>query len=270
MWGRRMAKKTVRAEVWEKLSVSHDLSSDLAEIYPAKFFVSFAKRFDRSPAPFDLIQPVEAVARAYLRGKWEKAAERSNLLKYSGAHMIQAGVAARQVARELRQITKSDLAHSLVADRLSEATGAARPFAATVQERAERHHGPEKALQHIEELCAALSEAIDGIIPLPPEDEDAPKMTVSSFDFVEEFNAARQKTLAKNHPMEMAARAFRPTWEAYSTLKYQRGRYKFERGDYDSPPANALFEIVTRLDSSIPLSLAGTAIENVRTQPKEE
>jgi hypothetical protein len=184
--------------------------------------------------------------------------------------MISAGVAARQVSHSLNQIAKSDLANAMISNHLPAAIGAKRPFAEQVHQKVARQLGPEKRLQHIEELCAALSEAIGQIIPLPDDDEDAKNMTGWSFDFVDEVNAAHEKTLSKNHAIELAAICFRSTWEAHSTLKYHRGRYKFERGDYDSPPADALFAILTKLDSTIAPSLVGTALENIRKQPLVE
>ena len=124
-----MTNTSARTEVWETLSVSDDVGAELAQIYPAEFYLSFAERFNRAPSPFELIHPVEIVARNYLHGKWQKAAERSKLLKYSGAHMISAGVAARQVSHSLNQIAKSDLANAMISNILPAAIRTKRPFA---------------------------------------------------------------------------------------------------------------------------------------------
>lgn len=255
-------------EPWQRLQTSPDLINEIHEIYGADFLKSFASRFDRKPEPHDLLEGVTDTACAYVTGKWGKAVDKSKLLKYSGIHLIGAGLSARRLSYELRQIAKSERASHAVYNQLRAklAAHADRPFAANTYTSAMQNTGPRSRLTVIQELASALEDAIDDIIPLPVDYADEAGATQRAFDFVTDNNNAAEKLLPKSYPMEAAAGAFKPIWERFSTVAYRRGRFDHTRGGYNSEAGSALFLIVSKLDSNVAESLARTAIENVRRQ----
>lgn len=256
-------------EPWQNLLTSTDIFSDICDIYSAEFFADFTRHFDKDPQPFDLFKRVVSTAHAYVTGKWEKQAEKSKLLRYSGVHLIGAGLSARRLSYELSQVTKSKrAAQSLHANlRATLQQGETRPRAMTAYKSASFRSGPETSITVIQELASALEKAIGQIIALPLEYNEEPDAKQRALDFVVQANEAAQITLPKNHAVEEAARAFQPLWQEFSTLAYRRGRYRHEIGGYDCKPGNALFAIISKLDSTVAPSLIGTAIENLRTQP---
>ena len=249
-------------EPWEQLLTSRDLFSDLCDLYEPEFYIAFASRFDRNPHPTALVQGVHKTAQPYLEGKWRKRAVKSQLLKYSGVHLLAAGLSARRLADALTQISKSDRASAIISSRY-EKEARVRPLAQKLD-----RLGPEAHLQALTETSAALEAAIASFIDLPDDPSEEKDRKSSALEFAESYNAKPpRKKLPKNHPIECAALAFKPMWEEFSTKAFARGRYKYELGGYDSPAADALHEIIKRLDSAIAPTLAGTAIENVRAQP---
>lgn len=253
-------------ERWQSLVSSSDLFNDLCDIYDTNFLTEFAARFDRNPAPFELFEGVTNTARAYVTGKWAKLAENSKLLQHSGVHLIGAGLSARRLSEELKQVAKSKCATQAIYDRLSATleNEAGYPYAAKAYKSATFRTGPQSRLSVIQELAAALEEAIAGFIDLPSDYEDEAAAKPLAFDFVSVANSEAQKILPKNHPMEEAALAFHSVWAAFSTAPYRRGRYDHSIGGYNCEAGNALHQIVENLDSKVAPSLAATAIENVR------
>jgi hypothetical protein len=263
---------TKAPDPWQDLLTSTDIFSDICDIYAAEFLADFASHFDKEPQPFDLFRRVVSTAHAYVTGKWAKQAEKAKLLQYSGVHLIGAGLSARRLSYELSQVTKSKrVAQSIHANlQAILQQGGARPSAMPAYKSATFRSGPEMSLTVIQELASALEEAIGQIIALPLEYDEEPDAKQRALDFVVKANDAAEITLPKNHAVEEAARAFQPLWEEFSTLAYRRGRYRHEIGGYDCKPGNALFAIITKLDSTVAPSLIGTAIENLRKQPKVE
>ncbi len=255
---------TNEIEPWERLLESHDLFSDLCDLYTPAFYISFAKRFDRHPHPIALVQGVHKTATAYVEAKWHKRVSQSQLLKYSGIHLMSAGLAARRMSYALSQISKSDWASQIVSFRYGKQIDE-RPLAQRLAK-----FGPQSRLTSLMETSAALEAAIESFLPLPDDPDEEKEYRSAALEFVEINNASTRKQLTKNHPMESAARAFQPVWAEFSTKPFIRGRYKYDPPGYDSEAANALHDIVRTLDSTVPNSLAGTAIENVRAQSKRE
>lgn len=257
---------------WQDLLTSPDLFADLSEIYSTEFFEGFVGHFDRNPQPFEVYLNVIQTAQAYVAGKWRKEAEKSKLLRYTGVHLIGAGLSARRLSEELAQVTKSERAAQTVQAHLEAvlAHGEPRPYARYAHRSALMRNGPQSRLSTIQELASALEAAIGEIIALPSAYDEEKDAKQRAFDFVTEANHTTQKPLPKNYPMEEAARAFRPLWEEFSSVAYRRGGYRNDIGGYNCKPGNALFAIITKLDSTVALSLAGTAIENIRTQSKGE
>lgn len=249
---------------------SGDAFSDLCDLYPAEFFEGFAAHFDRNPKPFDLFTGVLNTGQAYVRGKWEKKVDNDKLLKYSGVHLIGAGMSARRLSYELSQVSKSKRASQAVHTNLQAVLNQSetRPYASKAYQSIAFRNGPQSRLDAIHELASALEEAIGQIIALPEEYDEERDARQRAFEFVTDANNAAKKELPKNHALEEAARSFQPLWEEFSTVAYRRGRYKHEIGDYDCKPGNALFAIITKLDPTVAASLAGTAIENIQAQLK--
>ena len=252
-------------EPWEELLESTDVFSDLSDLYPEEFYRHFAGHFDRAPHPLDLVKDVLNTAYAYAYGKWRKQADNGFFLKFTARHLIGAGLSARRLAYELRQVQKSDLATDWVALNLpAQFADSERPYGQCAYRAARLHNGPKARLRHIEELAAALETAIAEIVPLPADSEDEAQACADLSHWADEINQTHRRGLSKNFAMEEAARCFRPIWERHSTLPFQRGRYRHEIGGYDCKPGNALHAIIARIDRSIAPSLAGTAIENIR------
>lgn len=261
-----------RADPWQKLLTSSNIFNDLCDLYDADFYEEFASYFDRNPMVFDLFKGVHNTGHAYVMGKWAKKAENSDLLKFSGIHLIGAGLSARRLSYELSQVNKSAKVSRGVLANLQKVlrTSDARPHGDRTYRSIKFHNGPQSRLTAIHELASALEDAIGEIINLPAEYDDEKDARPRAFDFVTRANDAPKKRLPKNHAMEQAARAFQPLWEELSTLPYRRGRYKHELGDYDCKAGNALHAIITKLDPTVASSLAATAIENVHAQLKED
>ena len=105
-------------EPWELLLESAEVFSDLSDLYPEEFYQDFVEHFDRAPHPLDLVKGVLNTAYAYVYGKWRKQADNGFFLKFTARHLIGAGLSARRLAYELRQVQKSDLATDWVALKL--------------------------------------------------------------------------------------------------------------------------------------------------------
>lgn len=105
---------TKKRNPWQDILTSSNLFNDLCDLYDADFFNAFASHFDRDPKIFDLFDGVQRTGYAYLMGKWAKKAENSDLLKYSGVHLIGAGLSARRLSYELSQVNKSPKASRAV------------------------------------------------------------------------------------------------------------------------------------------------------------
>jgi SAM-dependent methyltransferase len=255
---------------WEDLLRSEDAFSDLCDLYSAEFFEGFASHFNRNPMPFDLFKGVLNTAQAFMRGKWDKKVEYSKLLQYSGVHLIGAGMSARRLSYELRQITKSDRASQMLHLSLEKILDQSEtlPRAKKVYRSIEFRNGPQSRLSAIRELASALEEALGNIIELPSKYDEETDAAQRAFDFVSTSNSAAEKLLSKNHAVEEAARAFKPQWEAFSSVAYRRGRFNDRLGVYNCQAGDALHLIIAKLDSKVALSLAGTAIKNVEINLK--
>lgn len=257
---------------WEKLLTSGNIFGDLCDIYDADFFDEFASHFDRNPKVFDLFKGVHDTGYAYVKGKWAQRATNSNLLKFSGVHLIGAGLSARRLSYELSQVNKSAKFAKDVQSEVQKAFAESdtRPFGKRTYRSIQFHNGPKSRLTAIHELASALEEAIGQIIQLPYDYDEEKDARPRAFEFVTQANNAPKKPLHRNHAMLEAARAFRPLWEECSTLPYRRGRYKHEIDGYDCKPADALFAIITKLDPTVAPSLPGTAIKNIHAQLQAE
>jgi hypothetical protein len=268
-----MSSRPIRKrDPWEDLLTSEDAFSDLCDLYSAEFFEGFASHFNRNPMPFDLFKGVLNTAQAFMRGKWDKKVEYSKLLQYSGVHLIGAGMSARRLSYELRQVTKSERASQMLHVSLQTILDQSEtlPLAKKVYRSIEFRNGPQSRLNAIRELASALEEALGQIIELPEEYDEERQSRQRAFEFVTETNGSSKQVLPKNHASEAAAKAFKPVWEEFSTVAYRRGRYKHEIGGYDCKPGDALIAIIGKLDPTVAVSLAGTAIENIHTQLKGE
>jgi hypothetical protein len=258
-------------EIWENLSKSNDIHSDLAEIYPFDFFLELATCFDKSPKPFELVQGVNSTVIAYLKGQSKKTAQKSELLQHTGTHLIKAGVAARQLQYSLKQISKSAITEFVLYRNTAKFLKTENKRGKNAYERAEFRNGPHDPFAYLRELSNALSLTVNEIIELPDKNETEYNTAWRAAEFVRETNAARKKgkeKLPAHYALEMAAIAFRPTWERYSTKLYSKGRYHHDRGGYASEPTRAFHKIIAKIDSCVPESLAGTAIENIRNHSK--
>jgi SAM-dependent methyltransferase len=258
-----------RLEPWQSLQTSNDCFSDICDIYDADFLTGFALRFDLNPEPLDLLAGVANTARAYITGKWAKSVENSKFLQYTGVHLIGAGLSARRLSNELDQVARSKRATQAIHEQLQSAltTDATRPYATRAYESATFRTGPQSRLSVIQELASALEEAIGEIIALPSKYDEETDAAQRAFDFVSTSNSAAEKLLSKNHAVEEAARAFKPQWEAFSSVAYRRGRFNDRLGVYNCQAGDALHLIIAKLDSKVALSLAGTAIKNIGNQP---
>ncbi|PCJ91187.1 MAG: hypothetical protein COA50_16805 [Flavobacteriaceae bacterium] len=253
-------------EPWKQLYISNDIHTDLAAIYTDAFLFDLAPFFDKSPLPFELIKGVHATARAYIKGKVEKAAHDSTLLKYTGVHLIEAGVAAKQLQYSLQQLRKSPVMEALLFENTETHLNESTPRGLDAYKTSQHRTGPDDPLAFLRELSNALSEAANDIIPLPHKLETDAEIQSRAKWFVTQTNADRKETrrkLAAHHALEQAARTFRPTWEQHSTKLYTQGRYHHDRGGYDSKPVTAFHKIIEKIDSRVAESLAGTAIKNV-------
>lgn len=259
---------TKHLEPWQLLQTSSDLFSDICDIYDADFLRGLSKQFDLAPEPFDLFAGVANTARAYAMGKWAKSVENSTLLQYSGVHLIGAGLSARRLSYELTQAAKSKRAAHMIHSRLQTTLGddSTRPYAAKAYKSAVFRSGPQSRISVIQELASALEEAIGEVIALPLKYDEEAAAAPRAFEFVSATNDAFEKTLTKNYPMEQAARAFKPLWEEFSSVAFRRGRYDHTIGGYNCQAGVALHQIIAKLDTKVALSLAGTAIENIRQQ----
>ena len=246
---------TKTVEPWEALLESHDLFSDLCDLYQPDFYISYASRFDRNPHPVALVQGVHATAKAYVEAKWLKRATKSKLLKYSGVHMVDAGIAAKRLTYALGQISKSDRAAIIIGLRFE------RQLHDPLLVQRFRTLGPKARLQSLIDTSAALEAGIASFMPLPDDPDDEDEYRFSALEFVAEYNAKTFKKPRKNHPMECAARAFHPVWKEFSTRNFARGRYRYDPPGYDSPAADALQEIVRKLNSSVAPSLGSGPID---------
>ncbi|MEH6740874.1 MAG: hypothetical protein V7695_20355 [Sulfitobacter sp.] len=213
-----------------------------------------------------LFKGVIDTGHAYVCGKWLKQAEKSNLLQYSGVHMMGAGVSARQLSEALQQLGKSDLANQIVSATLAKVLAAdtSRPQALKAYICPAAPSGPQSRLDVIQQLASALEEAIGQIIALPLDGDDAAAARERAFTFVADANRTKVKTLSKYFAVQEAARAFQPLWEEFSSVAYLRGGYKFTSQGYECEPGTALHQIIRKLVSTVAESLVGTAIENVR------
>ncbi len=253
-------------DVWEQLLLSPNLYDALWNIYSCDFLIPFAKRFNREPHPVELTKGVMKTARAYLEGKWLKEVERGKWLQYSGVHLVSAGLASRKLSYALAQLSKSSPAKHAILQKLNDnLKNGNRDHAAVAYDAALKRGGPATQLLMLQELTAALEDAIGDLILLPEEYDEEKKTKPAALAFVETANDDISQTLTLNYPVEEAARAFKSVWEEYSTLPYRRGRYKHEIAGYDCKAGDALHAIIHCLDLSVASSLTGTAIENIRT-----
>ena len=258
-------------ELWETLYKSNNIHADIAKIYPSEFYFDLTTHFDKSPKPFELIKCVNATVIAYLKGKQEKAANQSHLLQHSGAHYVKAGIAAKQLEYSLRQISKSALAETVLHELTAKFFDTDAQRGLNVYNNTAFNTGPHNPLAFIAELSKALSLAANDILELPHKDENEKETSVRAANFVKKENEMRKdgnKTLAAHHALEKAASAFRETWEQHSTKLFSKGRYHHDKGGYASDATRAFHKIIAQIDLQIPESLAGTAIENIRTLPK--
>jgi hypothetical protein len=255
-------------EPWQLLQTSADLLDDLWQIYDIEFMTEYTAQFDLAPTPIDLEFGVMNTARAYVFGKWAKSAENSVWLKKSGAHLIGAGLSARKLSYQLGQLSKSKRAIQAIQNQLHAALESEtnRPYALKTYKSATLRTGPQSQLEVIRELVSTLEDAIGELVPLPDDKTDKEIVAWQAVEFVNANNSTKEKPLPKNHAVEAAARVFRTVWNEFSTVPYQRGRYDQTIGGYDSKAGVALHKIIAKLDSNVALSLAGTAIENVRKQ----
>lgn len=254
-------------ELWERLYKSNNVKAELDNIYTADFFIDFATLFDRHPHPYALFKGVYDTAEAYLVGKREKAALQSELLKHSGVHLMKAGQAAQELQYFLTQLSKSKLAEAVLHKNLGEHLETSAGRGRDALKSAEFRNGPSDPLAFLQELSDALAKAANDILPLPDEDEGELETRRRAMAFVNQFNANRAASPKKptvNHALRSAATTFRPTWEKHSRVLYSKGRCHFDLGRYVSKPAQALHRIISRIDSRVPESLVGTAIENIR------
>jgi hypothetical protein len=258
-------------EVWETLLNSSNLISDLDATYCDTFLRDFTRHFDRNPSAVELIEGVHTTARAYLAGRQQKAVDKDQFLQRTGQHLIGVGLAARRLDYALRQVSKSGVAADILNENLKKTLAEQGQHGWTATRSAKNQIGPGNPLKYLIDTAQALEQAAGGILALPEEYDEERDAKARALQFAEDFNTGRKSKpdrLPANHALEQAARAFRPTWERFSSLLYARGRYHHDLGRYDSKPAFALFQIIRKLDSTTAESLVGTAIENSRNLPK--
>lgn len=250
-------------EAWERLAASRDYTGDLMALFDHEFLVAFSRHFNREPHPYDLLVGAIETARTYVGAKWLKRADSGKLLKYSGVHLIEAGLAARHLSKELGQVKKSALAAAVIQRRLErhleESDGSKSVLSSSLHHRV----GPAARFDEISELAALLEEAIGTFVELPSEERGEVYSKTEALEFAASTNTAPRRRLRKNHAVEAAAKAFRPLWEAHSSERYARSSYRHDQGGYVCPPADALHMIISRLDSTVALSLVGTAISQI-------
>lgn len=266
-----MLNKEQPEELWETLCKSNDIHTDLAEIYPFDFFTGLASHFDKSPKPFELVQGVNSTVVAYLKGQIKKAEYRSELLQYTGAHLIKAGVAAKQLQYSLKQISRSRVAESVLYNKTAHLFSKNDQRGKQAYENVKFRNGPRDPFAYLREISNALSLAANEIIELPDKNETEATTAWRASQFVKKINAERKdgkKKLPAHYALEAAAIAFHPTWESHSSKIYSRGRYDHGRGGYASEATSAFHKIISKIDTRVPESLAGTAIENSRKQLK--
>lgn len=256
-------------ETWETLLESNDLDTDLAEIYSHNFFEDFKRLFREGTEAHDLFGGVLTTANAYLTGKQQQKTHKDSLRTHSGIHLRRAGIAARHLEYSLRQLSKSPYVSAKITGHLFEHLPKLKGRGLDTHKAAISRIGPSSPLAYLQELSGALTQAISDIYPLPEEDEEGEnsQSRIDAYKFVKSHNRERESSLEglpPHYALQLAASTFRPIWERHSALAYTRGRYIHERGGYDSKPVRALYEIISRIDESVPESLAGTAIENVR------
>ena len=253
--------------VWKQLLISDNLAFDLDSIYSDAVLEKLSILLEKCDASSKLVPGVHKTARSFLRGKYEKQLQKSAVLQSSGRHLATLGVVAGQLSSTLKMATKSDLVQKILADKLGERLTADRPFGEVANTAARFHSGPAVPLSYLQDVSAALAEAVGELVDMPEYSGNQAALRAAGDKFVTESSGEPHpdyKDLPKNHALEAAAWAFRETWEAFSDQPYIRGRYKPERGKYDSRPAYGLFLIVSELDRTVTESLCGTAIENIR------
>ncbi|MBL4874440.1 MAG: hypothetical protein JKY41_13915 [Rhodobacteraceae bacterium] len=260
-------------ETWERLYSSNNVKAEIDKIYTSDFFFDFVRHFDKDPHPYELYKGVFDTVEAYLIGKREYATHYSELREHSGIHLRRAGIAARTLQNSLKQLSKSALAETLLHDNFGKHLQSQNGRGHDAYNSVVFRNGPSHPLEFLQELSNAFALAVNDIKPLPEEDEEAENRSARfhARHFANEFNEEHATSLGKiavHHALESAAVAFRPTWEQFSSEKYARGRYRHERGGYDSMAVFALYRIISKIDSTIKETLVGTAIENIRSQPK--
>ena len=157
--------------VWGKLSESSDLTRDLITIYNKEFFVEFTKFFDNDPHPLDLVETTLDTARAYIIGWQAKQANTSNFGNFTGRHILKAGVAARDLEYSLRQLSKSDLAAFIIHWNMRNVIDGTSIKTDYLLDYIQRQFGPANPLEVYRLFADAISQAVDGLIGLPDEDE---------------------------------------------------------------------------------------------------
>jgi hypothetical protein len=215
------------------------------------------------------VQGVNSTVVAYLKGQLKKTAQRSELLQHTGTHLIKAGVAAKQLQYSLKQINKSAIAEFVLYDQTANFLETGNKRGKDTYKNAEFRNGPHDPFAYLRELSNALSLAANELIALPDKNEVENETARRAAEFVRETNAARKKgkkRLPKHHALEQAAIAFHPTWEIHSSKLYSKGGYRHDNGGYSSEATRAFHKIIAKIDSRVPESLAGTAIENIRKQ----
>lgn len=256
---------------WEKLLVCTDLERELDTIYTEDVLERLSHLMEKSDDPDQLRAGVHKTARSFLCGKYEKQVEQGEILQHTGRHLANVGIASKQLAYSLKQVTKSTRAQELLAVKLANTLAEGRPFGKDAYHGALYRNGPALPLAYLQEIAAALSEAVDELVDMPDRTDDKRAVRDAGEKFVTEFSAIPHPVytdLPTNHPIENAALTFKETWETYSDAPYIRGGFKHDRGGYDSLPAYGLYLIVSPLDPTLKESLCGTAIENIRKRKK--
>ena len=214
-----------------------------------------------------MVETTLDTARAYIIGWQEKKANKSDFGHFSGRHILKAGVAARDLEYSLRQISKSDLAAFILHWNMNNVIDGTSIKTDYLLDYIQRQFGPANPLEIYRIFADAISQAVDGLIALPDEDETEKLYIARGDQFSKEVQSDKSGKISKlpaHHALQQAAIAFKPLWEQRSPRLYYKGRYDEAKDGFFSPPASALQFLILRISPEVKLTQVGTAIGEIR------
>jgi len=265
-----MKNRTSKKIIWKHLNESTDLTGDLLKIYDQRFFERLNNLFDEAPNPLVLLDGTLVTARAYIHGWHKKLSTQSEFGVHTGRHILQAGIAAKRLEYHLRQLSKSDLAAFILNQDLENELLNKSDKMDSFLDNSQNNCGPARPMEPYRLIADSLARAVNGIIPLPDEKETEGESRARGDLLSKQMisdKSSRVPKLPAYYALECAALAFRPIWEQHSKGLYYKGRYDETKGGFYSRPASALHFVIREIDPEVKLTLVGTAIEKIRTQP---